>query len=319
MCCILLAVFIIIGFQISSVDENSSTLESCMDDWVPSDPAPQQWKPNGFAVLALPFSQFATSHKNQNQNNQTLTLSTMINTKPITNTMMLLDSQGCVIQPENSQKRKKNSKRRSRQQATLNQLLEDGDTSESTLVDVYPLHECKTVSHHSKNKTKKSKRSKSKKSVSFKLNKKGDIKTKVKEFEKCEPEGVWWTSQELASFRQSCIGAVKAFEHEKGYVQALVYLYSLAHHDESSEEAQSVRHLKKRAMMQMARYYDDVRGLEMHIHPTASHEKEEYYYQMVDMAHEPGMTASCLKKASKHCTKGQKTFAGFLAELDLML
>ena len=82
MCCILLAVFIIIGFQISSVDENSSTLESCMDDWVPSAPAPQQWKPNGFAVLALPFSQFATSHKNQNQNNQTLTLSTMINTKP---------------------------------------------------------------------------------------------------------------------------------------------------------------------------------------------------------------------------------------------
>ena len=232
------------------------------------------------------------------------------------NAPSLLDSRGNPI--NNGKKKKKRSNSKSR----INPLdLEESDFSEGTLMDTDSwLHEKKRgplmplinvqKKEISEPVAEDTPKEKVKKSVSFKVGKKGKIKPQIHEVCKFDAEGVWWTPEELQSFRRECVELVGYYQEQKHYVQALNYLYK------SSQDAKGYSSkLQNKAFLKMLAY-DGARGMECHIHETASCLQDEYMIQMVDIASEPGMTPATLRRASRPITRAAARMARVMARYD---
>lgn len=152
---------------------------------------------------------------------------------------------------------------------------------------------------------------KPKKAVSFKLSKKGSVKKEVCEFQRYSSDeiaDVFFTAEELRSFRQDCLRVVGFFKKQRDYQGALQVL-SQSHKSSVSQDQveEACRLLLK---------HDAARGLEMHISETASSDVETYQYLLLEAAFNPKATSSSLRKESKPMTKASRHFATVLAEYD---
>eukprot|EP00523_Entomoneis_sp_CCMP467_P013210 CAMPEP_0168790522 /NCGR_PEP_ID=MMETSP0725-20121227/13455_1 /TAXON_ID=265536 /ORGANISM="Amphiprora sp., Strain CCMP467" /LENGTH=278 /DNA_ID=CAMNT_0008840953 /DNA_START=20 /DNA_END=852 /DNA_ORIENTATION=+ len=147
-----------------------------------------------------------------------------------------------------------------------------------------------------------------KKAVTFKCNKKGKIKPKVKLYERHNPLDAWWTDCELASFRESCIRVVESFQQEEDYLNALEVLYK-AHLPVTSESSiDEASHLLAE--------HAAARGLEMHIGSIASPIMQKHQCTIAELADDLSVGAATLRKQSRVISKPSRVFATAMAEFD---
>jgi len=161
-------------------------------------------------------------------------------------------------------------------------------------------------------------KSSSTKSVSFKCNKKGQIKTRVRTIAPYKrPHDVWWSEDEMDSFRRKVREQVKEFENEHDYLWALATLYQ-SHRPHIME-----RDLERASQIFLA-HHSVARGMETYISETAYGHVDHHQQQIIastsnnknNNKKKQPMNPSLLRRESRASSKASRMFAVAMAELD---